>query len=169
MHTDLKSFYRTPVWQVIKWIRPFAVGQHFISELPYRYILNFPYGKYRYFQRQYSGCESGSSDPYLWLTDSSPDPAPDPALFVSDLQEAKKTFFSVIFYACSPDPLHGISATNGISNCDDKKGQYQALGLGHIRASSDCGQLVSKVVWGPYLLALSAELSKALLRIERLS
>ncbi len=51
----------------------------------------------------------------------------------SDLQEAKKLFF----YACSPDPLHGISATNGISNCDDKKGQYQILGLGHICASAE--------------------------------
>ncbi len=33
-----------------------------------------------------SGCGCGSSDPYLCLTD----PAPDSALFVSDLQDANK-------------------------------------------------------------------------------
>ncbi len=40
-----------------------------------------------------SGC--GYSDPFLCLTDLNPDadPAPDPALFVSDLQDAKKKFF----------------------------------------------------------------------------
>ncbi len=37
-----------------------------------------------------SGCGSGSSDPYLWLTDPDADPALDPALFVSDLQDANK-------------------------------------------------------------------------------
>ncbi len=37
-----------------------------------------------------SGCGSGSSDPYLWRTD------PDPALFVSDLQDANKKQY---FYA----------------------------------------------------------------------
>ncbi len=32
--------------------------------------------------------ESGSSDPYFWLTD------PDPALFISDLRHAKQIFFN---------------------------------------------------------------------------
>ncbi len=44
---------------------------------------------------QYSGSVifwygSGSSDPYLWLMD----PTPDPVLFVSKLQNVKKNFFS---------------------------------------------------------------------------
>jgi len=38
---------------------------------------------------------SGSVDPYLVLTD----PAPDPALFVSDLQEANKTKIISTFFA----------------------------------------------------------------------
>ncbi len=36
---------------------------------------------------------SESADPYLLLTD--PDPAPDPALFTSDLQDAKKIVLSL--------------------------------------------------------------------------
>jgi hypothetical protein len=36
---------------------------------------------------------SRSSDPYLCLTDPDADPAPDPALFASDLQDANKKFF----------------------------------------------------------------------------
>ncbi len=30
------------------------------------------------------------SVPYIWLTDPAPDPTPDPAIFVRDLQEGKK-------------------------------------------------------------------------------
>jgi hypothetical protein len=47
--------------------------------------------------------ESGSADPYLWLMDPDPDlaPDPDPAIFVSDLQDAsKKLIFNTIFSAC---------------------------------------------------------------------
>ncbi len=45
-----------------------------------------------------SGCGYGFSDPYLSLTDPNADPAPDPALFVSDLYDAnKKPFFSPSF------------------------------------------------------------------------
>jgi hypothetical protein len=33
--------------------------------------------------------------PYLWLTEPHPDP--DPALFVTDLQDADKSFFSYYF------------------------------------------------------------------------
>jgi hypothetical protein len=41
---------------------------------------------------------SWSSDPYFWLTD----PAPDPTLFGSDLQDAKKNnLFLLSFYAYS--------------------------------------------------------------------
>ncbi len=42
---------------------------------------------------------SGSADRYLWLTDPDPTPdsAPDPAIFVSDLQEKK--FFLLSFLA----------------------------------------------------------------------
>ncbi len=36
---------------------------------------------------------SGSSDPYLCLTDPDAHPAPDPALFASDLQDATKNNF----------------------------------------------------------------------------
>jgi hypothetical protein len=47
---------------------------------------------------------SGSSNPYFWLMHPDDDPDPDPALFVSDLQDAnKKYFFSLLgFYACIP-------------------------------------------------------------------
>jgi hypothetical protein len=39
-------------------------------------------------------CGSGSADPYLWLTDSAPDPDPTPdTLFFSDFKDAKKKFF----------------------------------------------------------------------------
>ncbi len=38
---------------------------------------------------------SGSADSYLWLTDQ--DPAPDPALFASDPQDANKKFFAYYF------------------------------------------------------------------------
>ncbi len=49
-----------------------------------------------------SGCGSRPSDPYLGLTDADPDQDADPALFVSNLQDAnKKLFFSVSFYAYS--------------------------------------------------------------------
>ncbi len=41
-------------------------------------------GSVTYWYRYGSGCDP---DPYLWLTDSDADPAPDPALFVSDLQD----------------------------------------------------------------------------------
>ncbi len=34
---------------------------------------------------------SGSGDPYLWVMD--PNPAPDPAIFVSDVQDGNKFFF----------------------------------------------------------------------------
>ncbi len=50
-----------------------------------------------------SGCGSGSLDPCLRLTD----PASDPALFVSDLQDAnKKYFFSLCLYAYSFLKVH---------------------------------------------------------------
>jgi hypothetical protein len=41
---------------------------------------------------------SVSADPYLWLTDpdSAPDAAPNPAIFVSDLQDGNKNYFSKI-------------------------------------------------------------------------
>jgi len=38
---------------------------------------------------------SGSADPYLRLMDPYPDP--DPAIFVSDLQDVNKMFFSKYF------------------------------------------------------------------------
>jgi hypothetical protein len=41
-----------------------------------------------------SGCESGSADPYLWLMDPDSDADPDPAIFVSDLQDVNKKLFS---------------------------------------------------------------------------
>jgi len=42
--------------------------------------------------------ESGSSEPYLWLTDPNPAPAPDPPFIASDLQDAnKKSIFSHYF------------------------------------------------------------------------
>ncbi len=40
---------------------------------------------------------SGSADPYLWLTDSDSDPAPDPGIFVRDKMTTKNIFFSKIF------------------------------------------------------------------------
>jgi hypothetical protein len=51
---------------------------------------------------------SGSSDPYLWLTDPYPDSdlAPDPAFFVSDLQDANKKYFFPKFYAYSFLKMH---------------------------------------------------------------
>ncbi len=44
---------------------------------------------------------SGSVDPYLWLPDlySDSDPAPDPATFVTDLQDGKKKFCLLLFNA----------------------------------------------------------------------
>ncbi len=41
-------------------------------------------------------CGSGSADPYHLLTD--PDSDPDPANFVSDLQDAKNKIIFIIFY-----------------------------------------------------------------------
>ncbi len=42
-----------------------------------------------------SGCGSWSADPYLWLTD----PEPEPAIFVSDLQDVnKKNVLNVFAY-----------------------------------------------------------------------
>ncbi len=35
---------------------------------------------------------SGSTDPYLWLTDPDPTPAPDPVLFVSGFQDTNKKY-----------------------------------------------------------------------------
>ncbi len=40
---------------------------------------------------------SGSADPYLWLMDPDPFADSDPAIFVSDLQDVKKLFFSKFF------------------------------------------------------------------------
>jgi hypothetical protein len=47
---------------------------------------------------------SGFSDPNLWLTD--PDADPDPALFVSDLQDANKKKISPSFYSYSFLKVH---------------------------------------------------------------
>ncbi len=44
-----------------------------------------------------SGCGSGSWDPQLWLFDPDLAPAPDPALFVSDLQDGNKNYSFIIF------------------------------------------------------------------------
>jgi hypothetical protein len=49
-----------------------------------------------------SGCGCGSSDPYLWLTDMDADPDPDHALFVIDLQDAKKNYFSLEVFMLIP-------------------------------------------------------------------
>ncbi len=39
------------------------------------------------------GSWSGSMDPCLWLTNPAPDPAPDPPIFASDLQNSKTKIF----------------------------------------------------------------------------
>ncbi len=45
-----------------------------------------------------SECGSGSADPYLCLMDPGPDSDPDPAIFVSDLQDINKKFFLLITF-----------------------------------------------------------------------
>jgi hypothetical protein len=41
-------------------------------------------------------CGFVSADPYLWLID--PDADPDPAIFVSNLQDVNKRVFFFLFY-----------------------------------------------------------------------
>jgi hypothetical protein len=46
--------------------------------------------------------DPGSPDPYPWLTDLDSDPAPDPAIFISDLQDTNYKLFlfcSLLFEA----------------------------------------------------------------------
>jgi hypothetical protein len=62
------------------------------SRMLYYYGNSFPV---KYTKQQCSGC----GDPYRILTDPEPYPAPDPAIFVSYLQDAnKKKFFCLLPY-----------------------------------------------------------------------
>jgi|688.fasta_scaffold1119958_1 hypothetical protein len=41
------------------------------------------------------------ADPYLCLTNSNPDPTPDPAIFVSELQDGKKKVFCQLLFVAT--------------------------------------------------------------------
>ncbi len=42
---------------------------------------------------------SGSADPYLWLMDPDTDADPDPAIFVTDLQDINKIAYYLTFWS----------------------------------------------------------------------
>ncbi len=58
------------------------------------------------------GCRSGTSDPYLRLMDSAPDPdpAPDPALFISDHQDSNKKYFCLFIFKVHLHPSQKIKS-----------------------------------------------------------
>ncbi len=51
-------------------------------------------------------CGCGSADPYLWLMD----PAPDPTPFFSDLEDAKKIIFFLIFFLITYPQAHYLES-----------------------------------------------------------